>query len=425
MYKYNKKTLDNGLKIIAHKMPQMKSAALGIWIAAGGRYENMKNRGISHFTEHLLFKGTKKRTAAQIKNSIEGIGGVLNGFTSEEVTCYLTKVIGKHIDLGLDVLSDMVLNAKFDPKDIQKERFVILEEIKMYKDQPDQYVHELLGELLWPKQTLGIPLIGTSQTIHSLKRQDLIKYRNKSYNPSNITIVACGDVNWDILLKNCKDIFSRKRVRGFNSFEKMKVSQKVPKTKILMKDTEQTNIAIGFHSICRNDPARYAMNLLNIALGANMSSRLFHELREKRGLAYAISSHVRYYADGGVAAISAGVDNKKISKAIQLILKELSKIKKRPITKKEFKRAREYYLGYLSFLLEDTVDHMLWLGEKVVTGDEPIDAEEIFRRVKKVRIEDILKLATEIFRKENLNIAVIGPVDNKKKEIIKDIAEGL
>ncbi|MEA3305293.1 MAG: pitrilysin family protein, partial [Candidatus Omnitrophota bacterium] len=289
MYKYNKKTLDNGLKIIAHKMPQMKSAALGIWIAAGGRYENMDNRGISHFTEHLLFKGTKKRTTVQIKNSIEGIGGVLNGFTSEEVTCYFTKVIGRHIGLGLDVLSDMVLNAKFDPKDVRMERSVILEEIKMYKDHPDQHVHELLAELLWPKQTLGIPLIGTFRTVHSLKRRDLIEYRNKFYNPSNITIAACGDVNWDIFLKNCEDTFLKKRAAGPLSFGKIEISQKAPKIKILGKATEQTNIAIGFHGIRRNDPARYAMDILNVALGANMSSRLFHELREKRGLAYAIS----------------------------------------------------------------------------------------------------------------------------------------
>ena len=167
MYKYNTKVLDNGLKIIAHKMPQMKSVALGIWIRAGGRYESLKTRGISHFAEHLLFKGTKKRTTTQIKNSIEGIGGSLNGFTSEEVTCYLVKVLGGHLELALDVLGDMVLNAKFDPKDIQRERFVILEEIKMYKDHPDQYVNELLGELMWPNQPLGIPLLGTFETINS------------------------------------------------------------------------------------------------------------------------------------------------------------------------------------------------------------------------------------------------------------------
>jgi len=406
-------------------MPQMKSVALGIWIATGGRYENMKNRGISHFVEHLLFKGTEKRTAAQIKNSIEGIGGMLNGFTSEELTCYLVKVIGRHLRLGLDVLGDMVLNARFDPKDIQKERLVILEEIKMYKDQPDQYVSELLCELMWPKQILGTPLIGTSETINSLERKDIIEYRDKSHNPSNITIVACGDIDWDVLIESCDEIFSKKKRSRLYDYEKMKVYKKGPKTNIFNKNTEQTHIAIGFHSLSRQDPRRYAMDLLNIVLGANMSSRLFHELREKRGLAYAISSHVEYYADGGIADIEAGVDNKKISDAIQLILKELSKLNSSLVTKKEFERAIEYYQGHLLFLLEDTVSHMLWLGKKIVTGDEPIDIDEILNRIRKVEMDDILKLALDTFTKENLNIAVIGPAGDKEKEIIKEAAGGL
>lgn len=425
MYIYNKEILDNGLKIAAYKMPQMKSVAVGVWIAAGGRYENMKNRGISHFVEHLLFKGTKKRTAMQIKNSIEGIGGTLNGFTSEEVTCYFAKVLARYLRLGVDVLGDMVLNAKFGPRDIDKERFVILEEIKMYKDQPDQYVHELLGELMFPKQTLGIPLVGTHEIINALKREDLIGYKYSSYNPSNITVVACGDVDWDLLVDLCVKVFSKRRKGRVYNYEKLRVSQEAARTKVFNKGTEQTHIAIGFHGISRRDPARYAMDLLNIALGANMSSRLFHELREKRGLAYAISSHVDYYSDGGTAIIEAGVDNRKISEAIELILKELVKIKSGLVTKKEFERAREYYRGHLHFVLEDTLSHMLWLGKKAVTGDEPIDIDKILGLLKKITIEDILQIAKNIFKKENLNIAIVGPADDKEEGSINKIAGGL
>jgi predicted Zn-dependent peptidase len=423
MYKYNLTTLDNGLRVVSYPMPT-NSAALGIWVAAGGRYENMRNRGISHFVEHLLFKGTKKRTAAEIKNSIEGIGGLLNGFTSEELTCYLAKVLARHLDLGVDVLSDMVLNARFDPRDIEKERFVILEEIKMYKDHPDQYVYELLGGLLWPKQTLGVPLIGTFDTIKSLKREDLIRYKEESYNPSNIIIVACGKVKHYELTKICDKIFRKKKPRRFHGYERMKLSQKDFKSHLFKKETEQTHIAIGFHSISRKNPSRYAMELLNIALGGNMSSRLFHELREKRGLAYAISSHVRYYSDGGVVSVEAGVDNKNIIKAIDLILKELSKIRKKPITKKEFARAVEYYQGHLAFLVEDTADHMLWLGEKMVTDDKPIDIDVVYDRIKKVKLEETLKLAAETFRKGNLNIAIVGPLEDKSKNAINEIAKG-
>ncbi|MDD5679984.1 MAG: pitrilysin family protein [Candidatus Omnitrophica bacterium] len=424
MYKYELTVLGNGLKIASYAMPQANSVALGVWVAAGGRYENMKNKGISHFVEHLLFKRTGKRSAAVIKNSIEGIGGMLNGFTSEEVTCYLAKVTGKHLDLATDVLSDMVLDAVFDPRDIEKERLVILEEVKMYRDHPDQYVYELLGELLWPKQTLGIPLIGTFETINSLKRKDLVNYRDASYNPSNITIVACGNVRHGEFVRTCDKIFSKAKPRKFHSYEKMKLSQKDFKTSIFRKDTEQTHVAIGFHSISRKSPARYAMELLNIALGANMSSRLFHELREKRGLAYAISSHVRYYADGGVVTVEAGVDNKKMLKALELTLKELIKIRKAPITRKEFERAREYYQGHLAFLVEDTTDHMLWLGEKIVTQDEPIDMDAITDNVKKVKLEDTLALAEETFKRKNLNIAIVGPLGDKEKKRIGEIAEG-
>jgi len=425
MYKYDKKIFDNGLKVAAHRMPNMKSAALGVWIKTGGRYETAANRGISHFVEHLLFKGTAKRTTSDIKNSIEGIGGILNGFTSEEMTCYLVKIVGRHLALALEVLGDMVLNARFAPRDVETERFVVLEEIKMYRDHPDQYVGELLSELLWPDGPLGIPLIGTRDIIDSLSREDIMAYKEKSYVSSNINVVACGDLDWPSLLDNCERIFSVKKRQSPFGYKKMRISQKRPQTRIARRQTEQTHIAIGFHGLSRKDPARYAMDLLNIVLGANMSSRLFHELREKRGLAYAISSHPTYYADGGTEVIDAGIDNRKISEAIGLILKELSRIKKGRITKKEFERAREYYQGILSFTFEDTLEHMLWLGKKIVTGDRRLEAEKILKEMRAVTIDDILHLAGRIFKKENLNIAVIGPAGDKDKKAIDEMAEGL
>ncbi|MBL7070973.1 MAG: insulinase family protein [Candidatus Omnitrophica bacterium] len=399
----------------------MRSVALGIWIATGGRYENTRNRGISHFLEHLLFKGTKKRTTSQIKNTIEGIGGSLNAFTSEEVTCYLAKVLGRHLKLGVDVLGDMVLNAKIDLKDIEKERFVILEEIKMYKDQPDQYANDLMGELMWPKQAMGIPLVGTIDTVNSVTRRDILAYRNRTYSPSSITVVACGDVDWNVLVDSCASLFSGRKTGKANNYNKMKVDQRSPKVKLLNKDTEQTHIVIGFHGFSRNNPLRYAMDLLNVALGANMSSRLFHELREKRGLAYAIGSHVHYYADGGAALIEAGVDNRKVAKAVDLMMKEVSRIKEDPITRKEFERAKEYYLGHLMFLLEDTASHMLWLGKKTVTGDGPIDVNKILSAVQDVTIDDVRDSARRVFRKGSLNIAIVGPAVEKESKRIKEI----
>ncbi|MBN1871404.1 MAG: insulinase family protein [Candidatus Omnitrophica bacterium] len=425
MHRYNTHTLNNGLRVIAHNMPNMKSVALGIWIATGGRHEDIEKRGISHFIEHLLFKGTSTRSAAKIKNSIEGIGGSLNAFTSEELTCYLVKVPAKYQNLGVEILSDMVLNARFDSRDIFKERMVILEEIKMYKDQPDQYVQDLLAELLWPDHTLGIPLIGTYEIINALSRSDLLNYKDKEYVPSNITVVACGDIDWRLLISSCSKLFSKRRVGKSCPYEAIKITQDAPKSKIFTKDTEQTHVALGFHGISRRNPSRYAMDILNVILGANMSSRLFHELREKRGLAYAISSHASYFNDGGYMVIDAGVDNGKIVDFISLALKELVKIKKKVVAKNEFERAKEYYRGHLSFILEDTLSHMLWLGRKVVTDDEPLDIAKILEKIDRVSQDDLSELSKKVFKSDNLNIGIVGPIDEAKKEKIEESIRNL
>lgn len=419
---HNKTVLDNGLRVVTYHMPHMESTALGLWVLAGGRYEEETQSGISHFIEHLLFKGTSNRTGKEIKEAIEGVGGSLNAFTSEEFTCYLIKIVEKYFKLSLDVLSDMVLNPLFKSEDIEKERLVILEEIRMYLDLPMQHVHQLLSELLWPNQPLGRNLSGTKQTIASIRREDILNYHQKMYHPSSLVVAASGPLEHKIIVEGVKEIFSQVKPKVTPQFKKAEEKQDKPRSNLFFKPTEQSHISLGFHALSRLHPDYYGLNLLHIILGANMSSRLFQEVRENRGLAYEIGSAVRRYQDTGIFAVNAGVDNKKAPEAIKVILDELKKITLELVLEKEFLRAKEFYIGQMKIALEDTMDRMLWSGENEISLNREVTIEEVIQKINQVRIEDILRLARDIFRNNNLNLALIGPVEDKdKREIEKTL----
>ena len=398
-------------------MSERESVALGIWINAGGRYESFKEKGISHFLEHILFKGTKNYSCRKIKESIEGVGGSLNGFTSEELTCYLVKIPSRYLKLALDILSDMVLHPAFPPAEIAKEKQVILEEIKMYRDLPQSYVYELLDELLWPKQPLGSPIIGSVESVSGISRQDLASFKNNFYTPVNIVVSAAGSLDYDKLFKAAEGIFSAQEMEGLNKFSPVRERQEAPQLKLFHKETEQTHLALGFHAFKRDHPLRHALGILHVIMGANMSSRLFNELREKRGLAYEIGTQVKRFYDTGAFLVHAGIDNKKIEEAISLILKELEKVKVSLPTANEFRRAKDFYTGQLVLALEDTLDHMLWIGESVAALDKVLTKEEIMQEVESVGPEDIRRVAEAIFREDNLSLALIGPRELKEKQI--------
>jgi len=414
---YKKETLSNGIRIITHPMPNRQSVSMGIWIKVGGRYEEQKIKGAAHFIEHLLFKGSRRYSCRKIKESIEGVGGSLNGFTSEEVTCFLVKIPGRFIDLALDVLSDMVINPLFLSADIEKERTVILEEIKMYRDLPQSYVHELLDELLWPDQPLGQSILGTAESIGRMHRDDLMNFKRSNYTPLNIVISAAGAFDQKDLLIRTERIFSGLRGKNINVPLKAREEQDEPLLKILAKDTEQTHLALGFHSFKRDHPLKHALGLLNVVLGANMSSRLFNEVREKRGLAYEIGTQVKRFQDTGAFVVHAGIDNNKVADCIALILKELSRIKKGLVSEDEFRRAKDFYLGQLQLSLEDTLDNMLWIGETLLTQDKTYTLADIIEEVRAIKRQDMCKAAIEILSKNNLNLALIGPIKEKEKRI--------
>jgi len=418
---YKETILNNGLRIITHQMPEMQSAALGIWIKVGGRYETAKHKGIFHFLEHLAFKGTKKYSCRKLKESIEGVGGSLNGFTSEELTCYLVKLPSRYLDVALDILADMVINPLLEPRDIEKERTVILEEIKMYKDLPQAYVYDLLDELLWPIQPLGMSIAGTIESVSRIRKEDLNSFKQQYYVPSNIVISAAGALERAGLKKKIEKIFFHSQEQTRNPFLKAKEDQQKPNFKLFNKDTEQTHLALGFHSFKREHPLKYALGLLHIILGANMSSRLFNEIREKRGLAYEIGTQVKRFLDTGAFIVHAGVDNSKVIDAVKLILKELQKTKEKLVGLDELKRAKEFYLGQLMLALEDTMDHMLWIGESTAALDKTYSLQDIIKEVNKVKRQDIQGAAEYLFQNRRLNLAIIGPLKDNEQKIYNQL----
>jgi len=413
---YKKEKLNNGLRIITKRMDRVQSVALGIWINIGSRYEAFAQRGISHFLEHLLFKGSKKYSCRLIKESIEGVGGSLNGFTSEEHTCYLVKIPHAFLVHSLDILSDMVNNPLLNPADIEKEKTVVLEELKMYRDLPQSYVNELLDELLWPNQPLGLPIIGTVETVNRISRQDLRFFQSRHYTPSNIVISAAGRINHELLAERVSAIFASPK-STLNTYTGALQVQNKPQLKVFPKATEQTHMALGFHALKRDHPLRHAQSILHIILGANMSSRLFNEVREKRGLAYEIGTGLKRYHDTGVFLVHAGIDNRKVADCLQLIFKELGKTRKSLVSEDEFKRAKDFYVGQLSLALEDTMEYMLWMGESIACLDKVYSLEQVVKELNQVRRQDCLEVAKQIFKDEIINLALIGPLEKSEKQL--------
>ncbi len=414
-------TLKNGLKLCAFNMPDMKSVSCGIWIRSGGRYEDKKNCGISHFLEHMLFKGTYRRNSRQLKEIIEGVGGQLNGFTAEEFTCYFIKIVKKKLPLAVDVLSDMVLNPRLSEEDMELERRVIMEEIKMYLDQPAHHVHDLLNEVMFSRHPLGMPLAGTMESVRGIENKHIVSYKNRFYTPSNIVIAACGALDFEGFKKDAVSLFSKTEIGSPSKFTRATSLSDGPRFKILFKETEQTHLCLGTYAPSRNDTRRFTMSLLNVILGGNMSSRLFQELRERLGLTYDIGSQFRRYSDIGAFVISAGVENTKLKDTLIAILRELKKIKKGPPKEEELRRAKEFYTGQLLISLEDTLDHMFWLGENIAAGSRFYKVDEVIRFINKVKTEDIVQMADEIFSGEFLKIAIIGPHKEKMAKSLKDI----
>jgi predicted Zn-dependent peptidase len=418
MYELTK--LDNGFTVATATMPHMSGVSAGLWVGVGGRYESPELNGVCHFIEHMLFKGTERRNAKQISQAVEGVGGYLNAFTSEEQTCFYARA--PHDKLGnlLDVLFDMVLHSRFDKVEIDKERSVIKEEVAMYLDQPASHVMELLNETLWPQHPLGRPLTGTLQTLDGLGREELVSYLRGNYVAAGSLLTVAGRIKHKEVVA-----FARKLIKPIGqgkrpTFLPVSPVQTEPRVRLHTKDIEQTHLALGLRTCSRHDERRYALRLLNVILGENMSSRLFQVVREEHGLAYSIQSGQSAFDDTGALIISAGVDTKKAKPAIKLIVQELNRLHEKLPTATEMREARDYLLGQMDLSLESTENQMMWLGEQLLGYGRIIKPEDTKRRLAEVKPSDIRAVAREFLKPERMSLALVSPMksDRGLKELL-------
>ena len=411
---YEISRLKNGVVVATAEMPHMASTSLGVWVGVGGRYEPAPVNGVCHFIEHMLFKGTQKRTAREISAAVEGIGGYVNAFTGEESTCFYARASHAQFAHVLDVIMDMFLNSRFTPEDIDKERGVIKEEIAMYLDQPHQHVQELLNETMWPSHPLGRPLTGTAQTLDAFTRKSLIEYQQANYNARTTLITAAGNVRHRDVVRTASR-FARNFLEGKRpTFLPADTPQDRPRIKLFTKATAQMQVAMGFRLCSRHDDRRFALRVLNAILGDNMSSRLFQSLREEHGLAYSVHSSVHFLEDTGALTISAGLDNDNLSKALDLIRHELRRCTSTLPTVKELRQARDYLIGQLDLTLENTENHMMWLGDHLLGYGKVHSRDDIAKRVSAVTAAQVRAVGREFLKPERLSVAMVSPLKDER-----------
>lgn len=411
---YTKTVLDNGLRVITSTMPHTRSVCLAFLVGAGSCYENDREAGISHFAEHMYFKGTKRRpTAKEISQDVEGVGGIINAGTDKEMTVFWCKVADAHFPVALDVLSDLLCNSRFDSNDIEQECRVIIEEINMNMDIPQQRVNMLIDELLWPNQPLGREIIGSKETVASTTREQMLRYIRHQYLPNDTVISIAGNIQPDEALARIEALFHDWSAGQVSEGYVTNSRQDTPRLRIEHKNSEQVHLCLGVHGFSRFHPRRFALDLLNTAFGVGMSSRLFTEIRENKGLAYDIHSYVEHFLNSGSFAIYAGVDTNKAETAIATIVEEMGKLRQ-GIAADELRRAKELSKGRLQLRLEDSQNVALWLGGQELLRREILDIDQVISIIEAITEDELKQVAQEILVDNGLNLAVVGPV--KKEE---------
>lgn len=412
---YQKSTLDNGLRIITATMPHTRSVSLGIFIGAGSRYEEPKQAGVSHFVEHLCFKGTEKRaTAKEIAEAIEGVGGILNGSTDKEFTVYWVKVARPHFPLALDVLVDIIRHSKFEAAEMEKERKVITEELNMDMDLPLLRVNMLIDEVLWPDQALGRDVVGTKETITTLTRDMAIAYMARQYTPSDTVVAVAGDIGHDEVVTSVGQAFADWPGTVPGPWYPAEDAQDQPRLRIEYKKTEQCHLCLALRGLSLFHPDRFALDLLNVVLGEGMSSRLFLELRERQGLAYDVHSYVPHLLDSGAVIIYAGVEPKHTEDAIEVILGELLQLKD-VIPESELVKAKELVKGRLLLRMEDTRSVSSWLGMQELLSNQIRTVDEVMAIVDALTPDDLKRVGQSLIVGDKLSLAIVGPLRAKRR----------
>ncbi|KIL47765.1 M16 family metallopeptidase [Jeotgalibacillus campisalis] len=405
-------TCPNGLRIVLEKIPTVRSVAVGVWIGAGSRYENEENNGISHFLEHMLFKGTKERSARQIAEAFDSIGGQVNAFTSKEYTCYYAKVMDNHVSHALNVLGDMFFNSIFDEAELEKEKNVVLEEIKMYEDTPDDIVHDLLGEAVYQKHPLGYPILGTETTIRSFTREKLNRYVDEMYSPDQVVVSIAGNVD-ESFIKEVEALFGK-----YKNLSSAKEDLEVPtfhdQQLLKKKDTEQAHLCFGFNGLPLGDKDSYSLIVMNNVLGGSMSSRLFQEVREEKGLAYSVFSYHSAHKDSGMLTVYAGTGADQLDSLYETIQSTLSTFKGKGMTSKELLYAKEQLKGNLMLGLESTNARMSRNGKNELMLGYHRTMDEVIERIDGVTLDSVKEIAENVLT-DNFAVSLVSPDEIKPK----------
>ena len=407
-----KTTLNNGIRVVTERMPGLHSATVGFWVQNGSRHEEISLNGISHFIEHMLFKGTTSRSSLQIAKEIDSVGGVLNAFTGREFSCYFAKVLGDKLPNAISLLSDLVLNSTFEPKEIEKERRVILQEISMVEDTPDDQVHDLFCKSIWHSHPLGRPVLGDIDSVASVNRNDLLQMLEDRYRGDNILIVAAGNLEHKAILDQVEQAFSIVKPGGAENL--CSLPEYRPGVQVTAKSLEQTHFCLGTKALPQNHDDRFVLHLLNTILGGSMSSRLFQSIREERGLAYSIYSYLNTHSDAGSLVVYGGTRPDTLFETMQLVLEQFSCLKNEFIGSEELYMAREQMKGTLLLSLENSDNRMTRLAKnEIFLGYQP-KIKSIVSEIDAVTIESVQRLADQLLSDESLNLHIVGPANQQQ-----------
>ncbi|MBU2499102.1 MAG: insulinase family protein [Proteobacteria bacterium] len=404
----HKTVLENGVRVISERLDHFRSVSLGIWVDVGSRDEVSEENGISHFIEHMIFKGTARRSSFQIAKDLDAIGGLSNAFTGTEYTCFHSRVLDKHLDPLTEVLSDIFLNSVFEPEEMDRERQVIFQEINMQGDTPDEHIHTLFSQLFWMNHPLGMPVLGTPETVSAIAKQTIGRYIKRYYTPERILVVAAGNVDHSQLVSLFRSLF-----------------ETLPKAVVLSprvapeshagiscyeKDLEQVHLCLGGRAPHLSSSYRFAAAVLNTILGGNMSSRLFQEIREKRGLAYSVYSFLAPYVDAGLLGIYVGTVSGEVNRVLRIVEREVMKIQKRGLSKRDLMATKEHLVGGILLGSENTDSRMMRLAKNEYIFGRDIPYEELLSEVQRVTVDEVVDVAREAFQRESVSLATLGPI---------------
>ena len=428
MLECRKTTLDNGLRILTTAMPHTRSVSVGFYLGVGSRYEGDGEEGASHFIEHMLFKGTERRpTPAAIATEIEGRGGVFNGHTGREMTHYWAKVARPHLNVALDVLSDMLLHALFTPQELERERRIIIEEMSMTFDQPDSLISLLINETSWPDHPLGRDIAGSKASVAALRREQLLAFKARHYSPQSTVVSVAGDLEHEAVVDRLASLLGDWNGPSPHDFQPAPPPPDKPRLALRFKDIEQAYLILRVPGLPHHHPDRFVLALLNAILGEGMSSRLFLEVRERLGLAYAIDSSVAFLSDTGVMEAYAALEPSRTEATIRVILREWRRLREEPVPDEELQRAKEFTKGRLLLGLEDSMAIASWWGQQELLRKEVLSVDEVIARLEAVTPADIQRLARQCFCGQRLSLAAVGPLKDERsfRDLLDEACETL